>query len=373
MSLVTVQKSAKRGEVPASRARSAAGVPRVASSERAAPEKKAPSQKKLTTKGQKRSRSRGTEGIPRPLRSRKCLESLQAIQARTLLQSLRCVVITLDRRPDRMDGCSQRLTIACPDLRFERFSATDGKVTEIPLTEVSTSWHTARNVIYQKQRAVRKGWNDLDTYQERQLALSPGERGCSSSHIRAWRHCLALAGNTDTPLMVLEDDAAPTPEFTGHLARAFAALPSDCGLLYLGYSQAAEWRCEVSPNLAESTYVWTTVGYIIWPACARTLLSRLPVNEPVDNWMAGISAAGDVKAYCVRPKIVLQADAWNVNSDVAHSDEHYWGPCSDIQHSDEFYWGPDDPRGRHDGGHIAGTGLLFGSDSSDSEDFGDEA
>ena len=28
------------------------------------------------------------------------------------------------------------------------------------------------------------------------------------------------------------------------------------------------------------------------------------------------------KAYCVRPKIVLQADAWNVNSDVAHSDEH---------------------------------------------------
>ena len=24
----------------------------------------------------------------------------------------------------------------------------------------------------------------------------------------------------------------------------------------------------------------------------------------------------------MRPKIVLQADAWNVNSDVAHSDEH---------------------------------------------------
>ena len=29
----------------------------------------------------------------------------------------------------------------------------------------------------------------------------------------------------------------------------------------------------------------------------------------------------DIEAYCVRPKIVLQADAWNVNSDVAHSDE----------------------------------------------------
>ena len=35
-------------------------------------------------------------------------------------------------------------------------------------------------------------------------------------------------------------------------------------------------------------------------------------------------AAAYCEAYCVRPKIVLQADAWNVNSDVAHSDE--WWP-----------------------------------------------
>ncbi len=36
----------------------------------------------------------------------------------------------------------------------------------------------------------------------------------------------------------------------------------------------------------------------------------------------GFSERARGEAYCVRPKIVLQADAWNVNSDVAHSDEH---------------------------------------------------
>merc|ERR1719469_1255170 len=178
-----------------------------------------------------------------------------------------------------------------------------------------------------------------------------------------------MAGDSEQPLLVLEDDAAPTAEFQEKLARALAALPSDAGLLYLGYSQAAEWRREVSPELVESEYVWTTVAYMVWPSCARKLLSQLPVSEPVDNWMAGLCAAGEVKAYCVRPKIVLQADAWNVNSDVAHSDEHYWGPCSDIQHSDFFMAG--EPKANNICEMAAGS-CFFGIDLSDSEDSCDD-
>eukprot|EP00440_Ansanella_granifera_P061861 gb/GFBE01067068.1/.p1 GENE.gb/GFBE01067068.1/~~gb/GFBE01067068.1/.p1 ORF type:complete len:338 (+),score=76.11 gb/GFBE01067068.1/:1-1014(+) len=285
--------------------------------------------------------------------------------ARPAISELNSIVINLERRPDRMTGCHDRLMQHCPELPFERFIATDGKKVEIPLDEVTTSWNTARNVIYQKQRAIRKGWDDLDTYQVRQLGLSPGERGCSSSHVRAWRHCLEQAGNTDKPLLVLEDDAAPTPEFCERLERAMAALPEDAHLLYLGYSQAADWRREVSPELVESVYVWTTVAYIVWPAGARLLLSKLPVNEPVDNFMAALAAENEIKAYCVRPKIVLQADAWNVNSDVAHSDEHYWGPNSDIQHSDALYWGPEHPEAKA----AAQEGTLFSNlDAEDSDD-----
>jgi len=137
----------------------------------------------------------------------------------------------------------------------------------------------------------------------------------------------------------LEDDAAPTPEFTEILCRALVSLPDDAHVLYLGYSQAADWRRQVTPDLVEAEYVWTTVAYIVWPAGARVMLSRLPIDQPVDNWMANLCSEGHLKSYCVRPKIVLQADAWNVNSDVGHSDEQYWGPDSDIQHSDHLYWG----------------------------------
>lgn len=296
-------------------------------------------------------------------------------------KDLPAIVISLERRPDRMAGCSTRLTTHCPNLSFSLFKATDGKVTPIPDSEVSRSWNTARNVVYQKRRAIRKGWNDLDTYQVRDLELSPGERGCASSHIRAWRHCLDNAGaDGKRPLLVLEDDAAPTDQFVPILARALAELPSDADVLYLGYSQAAEWRREISPELVESEYVWTTVAYIIWPKGAQKLLSQLPVNEPVDNWMAGHAAAGELKAYCVRPKVITQADAWNVNSDVAHSDEHYWGPNSDIAHSDALYWGPDslEAQAARANGTLppAAGGLVGGScfwdigsdESEDSED-----
>mmetsp|Transcript_9709 Transcript_9709/g.19933 ORF Transcript_9709/g.19933 Transcript_9709/m.19933 type:complete len:355 (+) Transcript_9709:120-1184(+) len=314
--------------------------------------------------GQKRSLAKCAEAaVARPLRTRCCLAIPKVDIAKSVLRNLNTVVINLDRRPDRMDGCAARLASKCPGLKFSRLSATDGKATPISEAEVATSWHTARNVEFQKMRSIRKGWNDLDTYQVRTLPLSPGERGCCSSHVKAWRHCLESAG----PLLVLEDDAAPTAEFPELLAKALATLPSDAGILYLGYSQAAPWRRELSAELVEAEYVWTTVAYIIWPACARLLLSRLPVNEPVDNWMAGLCAEGQVKSYCVRPKIVLQADAWNVNSDVSHSDEHYWGPCSDIQHTDA------DPLGMSQlpAAYSVGAALL-GDAATDSEDSDDE-
>jgi len=338
-----------------------------------------PAMKKLRIQ-KKRARSQDSlevEGVARPTsRWRKqvvgvCPADIEAAAARVALQNLQAIVISLERRPDRMTGCSLRLNARAVGLPFTCFPATDGRAGHISESEVSMSWNTARNVVYQKIRAVRKGWNDLDTYKERTLDMSPGERGCASSHIRAWRHCLERCGSTNQPLLVLEDDAAPTADFLVTLHRALQAVPADAGLLYLGYSQAAGWRREVSPELVEAEYVWTTVAYLVWPTCARVLLSKLPVNEPVDNWLAGLSAECNLKAYCVRPKIVLQADAWNINSDVAHSDEHYWGPNSDIHHSDHLYWGPqvEPPVG----GTCPGLGVLegscfWGAESDDSEE-----
>jgi GR25 family glycosyltransferase involved in LPS biosynthesis len=223
---------------------------------------------------------------------------------------------------------------------------------------VTTSWDTTENVVYQRLRSERKGWDDLHTYHERRLDLSPGERGCAASHIQAWRHCLAHCG--DEPLLVLEDDAAPMPDFGGILRRALSVLPSDAHILYLGYSQAANWRREISAELVESEYVWTTVGYMIWPAAARLLLSKLPIDQPVDNWMANLCAKGELKAYCIRPKIIRQSDAWNCGSDIRHSDENYWGPDSDIIHS-EVAPAPAAPSGDMPGRSIPGAIVDDGS------------
>lgn len=254
--------------------------------------------------------------------------------------------------------CNAKLAQHCPWLEHVRFRASDGKSDAISRDDVTFSWNTANNVRYQKLRATRKGWNDLDSYKVKDLEHSAGERGCSASHIRAWKHCLEHAGEAERPLLVLEDDAAPIENFTEILERALAALPRDAHVLYLGYSQAADWRREISPELVEAEYVWTTVGYIIWPAGARILLGRLPVDQPVDNWMAAACASGVLKSYCVRPKIIRQADAWNVNSDVGHSDE----VDSDIKHSDPFY--PGLPGDAMEGNFLFGAG----SDTSDDED-----
>ena len=71
---------------------------------------------------------------------------------------------------------------------------------------------------------------------------------------------MAAAAIGNKPLLVLEDDAAPTPELVEGLRKAMSALPADAHVLYLGYSPAAHWRHDISPHLVESEYVWATVG-----------------------------------------------------------------------------------------------------------------
>ena len=68
-------------------------------------------------------------------------------------------------------------------------------------------------------------------------------------------------------------------------------------------------------------FVWTTVGYVLWPAGARKLLKLRPVNAPVDNFIAVHLRAGRLGGFSVRPGVVRQAQTWNVGSDVPHSDD----------------------------------------------------
>lgn len=221
------------------------------------------------------------------------------------LRTFEAAVINLKARPDRWERISKSLKARLPWLPASRLDAVDGRVAPPKDSDVTRKWST-------KRVAEVCHW-----YRVKTLTMSPGERGCCGSHVACWRRC-ARSGR---PLIVLEDDAVILPGFAETLRRAVAELPKE--------GVDTMWLCSkdrgtakrVGAVLMQPDYVWTTVGYAIWPSGARKLLARLPVDQPVDNFMAYLIRAGDLSCYSVRPGVVRQAQTWNVGSDVPHSDD----------------------------------------------------
>lgn len=228
------------------------------------------------------------------------------------------VVVNLARRPDRWKDIQRSLsTLEGGPLKFERLEAVDGS-SGVPLDLVARTWLTTRNWRYVVR--VFEGGKKCG-YMQKELDLTPGERGCAASHIVAWKRCAQASG----PLMILEDDASPQKGFIDTLRKALADLQAESpDILYLGYTQASPWRRKVSSLLREAEYLWTTVAYVLWPSGAQKLLAKLPVDQPVDNFMAGLMASRQLRGFAVFPCIVEQAKAWNVDNDVSHSDDAAW-------------------------------------------------
>ena len=224
------------------------------------------------------------------------------------LAGLSAVVINLRSRPDRWKRISRALAKRLSWLPFERLEAVDGKVHPPADSDVTRRWSTADIAAF------------CDWYYVKRLTMSPGERGCCASHIRCWQMCVRRR----KPLIVLEDDAVLLPAFAETLARAMRELPRGrTDALWLCSKARGKPQRVGAPGtvLMAPEFVWTTVGYVLWPAGARKLLKLRPVNAPVDNFIAVHLRAGRLGGFSVRPGIVRQAQTWNVGSDVPHSDD----------------------------------------------------
>lgn len=220
------------------------------------------------------------------------------------LRGISAVVINLARRPDRWQKAQRSLAKSAPWLQVERLDAVDGKAAPPPKKEVTEKWSTAR-------LAELFPW-----YKSATIPMSAGERGCCGSHIAAWKR----AAMQRRPLLVIEDDAVALASFTSSLSIAVAEAPRDTGLIFLTSKDRGTTK-PAGEVLMVPDFVWTTVGYLIWPKAAQKLLTMLPLDMPVDNFMAWHIKQKVIKTYSVKPAALRQAQTWNVGSDVSHSDD----------------------------------------------------
>jgi GR25 family glycosyltransferase involved in LPS biosynthesis len=226
------------------------------------------------------------------------------------LQELKALVLGLERRPDRRERVEKMLTKEVPWLNIEFFPATDGKVHDIPETEIAQTWNTKNNASYCDDYEDLLGPDGSIIHKAAEFynpgveyKFSPGERGCAHSHYRMWK----VVAESKKPMLILEDDVnlnfkrddgskATGKTFTERLELGLKeAEKQNAEVLYLGWAGYRDGRYMHFPKTAgrknayirKAEYVWTTVAYILWPKGAKKLLKAAsPMNQPVDNFMA---------------------------------------------------------------------------------------
>jgi glycosyl transferase family 25 len=253
-----------------------------------------------------------SRGVMKKVQSKMATKRKTARPSQSLTR-LNAVVINLKARDDRWKGVQKSVAKSASWLKVDRLDAVDGRIAPPSAKDVAMKWSTER-------LAQMFHW-----YRPKVIDMSPGERGCCASHLKAWRKCAA----GKKPLIVLEDDAVVLPSFTATLEQALKEAPKDIGALWIT-SKDRGTRKRFGKVLMEPSYVWTTVGYVMWPAAAKALIKLLPMDMPVDNFMAWHIKQGVIRTFSVSPACVRQANTWNIGSDVPHSDDvalwNYEGP-----------------------------------------------
>ena len=293
-----------------------------------------------------------------------------------VLTSIRCV--NLKRRHDRWKTFKNHLEFSVGKelaqaflKRLRRFDAIDGlPEDEKELKQINQTWDATENAKWDKHIVPPM------TKQ-----MTPGEVGCALSHIHLWKE-LAASYNGDEyqkpTMLILEDDAlfyrTKLPEqlqqqrgrplqpgqhnpgskhqpyssssydrnhphgrhdsnkkplsshgFFTAFERAWAKLPEDWDIFYLGFSDRGDripveeeeqfqeahhhhhgHHSTMEIKMFKPTYGFHTHAYVITATAAKFLLDQLPVQGPLDVWLADNQWFG-LKVYCS----VIDNEGWN--------------------------------------------------------------
>ena len=144
--------------------------------------------------------------------------------------------------------------------------------------------------------------------------LSATERACAASHVDLWRAC--RDGGRESPFftIIVEDDVVFAPRIAAKLPALLDDAPLDCDCVLLGYFLREEADLKDVPaatlkHFVVPSYFWGAHAYALTPAGAAKLLRRLPVDCPLDVFLAMATHSGDLATYAAKHKLAKQRTA----------------------------------------------------------------
>lgn len=165
---------------------------------------------------------------------------------------------------------------------------------------------------YIRKGLIKKDW-DVGSFKEgrpRLVSMSPGEIGCGLSHRKIWQK---MVDQDIEVAMVLEDDALNfDPNFIKKVKSIFNKLPSDWGILLLGFWLHRGFNGHKVNDIIYRVYNFAlTHCYIINKKTAKYFLDRAPIDCPIDTWMSKFSKTIKIYRhnYLLDPKYLNNASS----------------------------------------------------------------
>lgn len=191
--------------------------------------------------------------------------------AQALGVDLPIAVINLTHRADRWQALTSRAAAVGLD-KLIRVPAVDGR--KLPAAGMAA--------------LLQAPVNHIQDAPHSHLTLTPPAIGCFLSHLSIWRWLI----EANLPrVLILEDDAAPGPQFdAGRFRTALASIPHDAGIVFAGATIMNGMADKaVGSEFARLYYFNGTFAYMITPAAARRLIQWLmPPRWHIDHQISKV-------------------------------------------------------------------------------------
>ena len=211
------------------------------------------------------------------------------------------VYINLGRRPDRNQHILKQMQKnKCTN--YKRFAAVDG-------SKMRPDYHDVRIHPYYNLSENMRWDSNVTKYGIQKL--STGEMGCIMSHRSVWE-------GMSRQLLILEDDAVFSKDFSSRFKYTSASLPADWDIFYLGYISTGGLQ-KFSKHLRKVVFVYGAYAYMLSLRGVQKILDELPIDRPLDNFLGKLTETGKINGYAAYPELISQIEYGGKGSDIVHS------------------------------------------------------